>query len=356
MKHHALVIDDDEGIREDVEGRLESLGHTCDSVGCQHTARQKLNSGNKYAYILLDLQIPLRYGKKPLVQNGKNLLNQIRETKGIENMPVIVMTAHGLDGPDLAVEVLRDGQATDFVKKPFPSSGETLEKRIAEALSGRRRPGAAKASSVAQDTDDPQPFEEGTMVFTPSRVELEHVKICGDPESGRIRKILDELRHKDGRGRYVAYSGEELAKRIGCAERGQNGPAEAIRDFRKSVAEEMREVGVLVGPRDIIQSGGRGYRLTDKITVEIKDADDPVNDRVHAQVDPVNDPDDDPLNNRQEWIVEQLQGGAELRIGQVMEQWKCSKTTAKRDLTGLRERNIIEFQGAARTGSWRLKG
>ena len=99
MKHHALVIDDDEGIRDDVQERLESLGHTCECVGCQHTARQKLEAGTKYAYILLDLQIPLRYGKKPLVQNGKNLLNQIRQTKGIENMPVIVMTAHGLERP-----------------------------------------------------------------------------------------------------------------------------------------------------------------------------------------------------------------------------------------------------------------
>mgnify|MGYP000389123691 CR=1 FL=1 len=100
--------------------------------------------------------------------------------------------------------------------------------------------------------------------------------------------------------------------------------------------------------------GGRGYRLTDKITV--KEGVDPVNDRVQVPADPQNDPDGDPLNERQEWIVEQLQGSAELRIGQVVDQWKCSKTTAKRDLTGLREQGLIEFEGAARTGSWRLKG
>lgn len=353
MKHHALVIDDDEGIRDDVEARLDSLGHTCECVGCQHTARQKLEAGTKYAYILLDLQIPLRYGKKPLVQNGKNLLNQIRQTKGIEDMPVIVMTAHGLDGPDLAVEVLRDGHATDFVKKPFPSNGETLEKRIAEALTARKRPGAAKVSGVVKPAGDPQPFEAGEMVFYPTRVELEGVKICGD-ENSRRRKVLDELRHKDGRDRFVGYSGEELARRVGCSERGQNGVAETVRDFRNHVTAVMlEEANVTVDARDVIQSGGRGYRLTEKITV--REGVDPVNDRVHAGDDPVNDPDSDPLNERQEWIVEQLQGGAELKIGHVVAQWKCSKTTAKRDLTCLRERGLIEFEGAARTGSWRLK-
>ena len=239
--------------------------------------------------------------------------------------------------------------------KRFIPTGETLENRIAEALQVRKRPGAAKASAVAKPAGDPQPFEAGEMIFYPTRVELEGVRICGDADSARIRKVLDELRHKDGRDRFVGYSGEELARRVGCSERGQNGVAEAVRDFRKNVTDVMLdEANVTVEARDVLQSGGRGYRLTDKITV--KEGVDPVNDRVQVPADPQNDPDGDPLNERQEWIVEQLQGSAELRIGQVVDQWKCSKTTAKRDLTGLREQGLIEFEGAARTGSWRLKG
>lgn len=356
MSYHALVIDDDPDILEDVKDRLESLGHTCDIVSCQTKAREHLKA-KEYSYVLLDLQIPIRYGRKSLIQNGQNLLEEIRKMEGLDGIPVIVMTAHGLDGPDLAVEVMRDGHATDFVKKPFPSKGDTLEKRIKDVLNrtGRSRLGASKRSRAAGKHQEPQPFDAGEMVFSPSRVELEGVKVCGDAESGRIRKVLDELRKRDTKDRFVAFSGGELAKKIGCHDRGQNGVAEAVRDFRKSVTEVMRdEANLTVAPRDVIQSGGRGYRLTEKITV--KDGDDPKNERDHAADDPVNDPDGDPVNPRQEWALEQLRAGKQLRIGQVVTHFKCSQTTAKRDLAALRQQGRIEFDGAPRTGSWRLKG
>jgi len=46
------------------------------------------------------------------------------------------MTAHGRDGPELATELLRgrEGRADDFVNKPFPVGGYTLEKAIMDAL------------------------------------------------------------------------------------------------------------------------------------------------------------------------------------------------------------------------------
>ncbi|MGE0443562.1 MAG: response regulator, partial [Gemmatimonadales bacterium] len=318
MSYHALVIDDDPHIIEDLKDRLESMGHTCDTAGCQTTARERLEAGT-YSYVLLDLQIPVRYGRKPMVQNGQNLLEEIRRKRGLEELPVIVMTAQGLDGHELAVEVMRDGGASDFVGKDkesnsFPSKGDTLEKRIKNVLirSGRARPGASKRSVVAARAAEPQPFEEGEMVFYPTRVELEGIKICGDPDSRR-RKILNELRHRDTRDRFVAYGGDDLAEKIGCRDRGQNGVAEAVRDFRKLVTEVMREqANLTVGQRDVIESKGRGYRLSDKITVS--DGDDPGNgpqrDRGHGpddpQNDPVNDPDGAPLNERQEWFLEQL--------------------------------------------------
>jgi DNA-binding response OmpR family regulator len=341
------------------------MGHTCDDARCQTSARKRLETG-AYSYVLLDLQIPVRYGRKPLIQNGQNLLEEIRRKPGLEDLPVLVMTAHGLEGPDLAVEVMRDGRATDFIKKPFPSKGDTLEKRIKSALAkaGRARPGASKRSVAAARAAEPQTFEAGEMVFYPSRVELEGVKICGEPDSRR-RKILNELRRRDARNRFIAYGGEELAEKIGCRDRGQNGVAEAVRDFRKHVTEVMRdEANLVVEPRDVVESGGRGYRFTEKITV--KDGDDPASgprpDRGHdadgpddTENDPVNDPDGGSLNERQEWVLEQLKAGKHLRIGELMKRFPRSKTTAKRDLADLRHRGLIEFDGSARTGFWRAK-
>ena len=94
MKARALVIDDNAAIIRDVEDILDSLDHSCDSVGDQDAAR-KLLGADKYAYILLDLEIPVKPGKLSRIQNGVNLLVQIRTTPGMENVPVIVMTGHG---------------------------------------------------------------------------------------------------------------------------------------------------------------------------------------------------------------------------------------------------------------------
>ncbi|GEM_PF-313519 len=308
------------------------------------------------AYVLLDLEIPVRCGRPARIPNGQNLLEEIRSMSGLENLPVIVMTAHGLDGPDLAVEVMRGGLATDFIRKPFPPKGDTLEKRIKDALAraGRTRPGGAKHSKATPRTE-PKPFEAGVLAFHATHVELEGIKVCGDAESGRIRKILDELRHLDARGRFVAHGGGSLAKKIGCEDRGQNGIAEAVRDFRKHVSEVMlEEANVAVGPRDVIESKGRGYRLSGRISIGT--GNDPKRDRDHASGDPVNDPNGDPLNERQEWVLAQLKEGKQLRIDHLANQFPRSKTTAKRDLTDLRRRGLIEFEGSPRTGYWRRKG
>ncbi len=354
MTFHALAVDDNPEILEDVKDRLESLGHTCDCVTCLQCAREGLGK-NAYSYILLDLQIPVRYGRPSRIPNGKNLLQHIRSIKGYEDIPIIVMTTHGHDSPDLAVEVLRGNGAIDYVRKPFPDKGHTLEKAIHDALtaSGRSRPGAAKRSAAVK-VQVPQPFECGEMVFAKDRVELCGVNICGGPESGMIRRILDELRQKNSRGRYVRYDGNQLAKRVGC-ERGQNGVAEAVRDFRNSVCEVMiDEANVQMNRmRDIILNDRRyGYRLPSKITV--RDADDPVNE----QRDPANAPltgDDDPANNeRQQWALRQMRAGKELRKADITDQFECSKETARRDLKDLRRRGLVEFAGPSKTGHWQL--
>lgn len=358
MTFHALAIDDDPAILEDVKDRLEGLGHTCDGVTCMTRARERL-AHNTYSYILLDLEIPVRYGRPSRISNGQSLLREIRTMKGYQDIPIIVMTTHGHDSPDLAVEVLRCDGATDFVRKTFPDSGHTLEKAVRDALdaSGRSKPGAVKRSGLLT-TEPPQPFECGEMVFSPTRVELCEVKVCGGPESGMIRRILDELRHTNQHSRFVRYDGEELAKRIGC-QRGQNGVSEAVAEFRTRVCEVMLdEANIKIDRlRDIILNDRRyGYRLTSKITV--RDADDPVNDRqtesdVPLNV-PVNGDGDLEPNERQQWAIGQMQANGEFRKVQLIEKFKCANKTAERDLRDLRRRKLIEFVGPPKTGHWRL--
>jgi len=64
---------------------------------------------------------------------------------------------------------------------------------------------------------------------------------------------------------------------------------------------------------------------------------------------------DDPgVNERQQWIVDQLHAGARLRRGDVENQFRCSAKTAKRDLAGLRERGLTALEARPAPGHYRL--
>ena len=54
-------------------------------------------------------------------------------------------------------------------------------------------------------------------------------------------------------------------------------------------------------------------------------------------------------------FMSQLKDGCSLQIGMVFRQFKCSKSTAKRDLASLKDKGLIEFDGPAKTGHYRLK-
>lgn len=388
--YHALIVEDSEGVIEQVQDRLESIGHTCDSAETQDEAR-KLLADRSYSYVLLDLEIPVRYGRLARIDNGKNLLREIRRTRGYEDVPIVVMTAHGHQSYRLSREVLRLGGADDFVAKPFLDGDQRLERAIADVLrsSGRDRPGAKSHSGLVPDPEPPRPFEAGEMVFSETRVELWGVKICGG--SGLMRAILEALRERDSRGRFVALSGEELAQRAGNAMTRQNDIADAVRRLRRRIQRVMLEqANVQCGCQDVVTNDRKyGYSLSRKIVVgdpdEVKsDPNDVRNDAHEVNNDPNNgkndvrsDPNEvgndvrkgpnDPkspsgevrnLDDRQQWVLAELQVKGEMRKGEVLrgyrKRFSRSKTTLERDLEGLRRRGLIQFDGEKRTGRWRL--
>ncbi len=64
MKPLALIVDDDPSIREALGDRLDSLGHHFHTADSQKEARERLDD-SAYAYILLDLELPVRLGRRP---------------------------------------------------------------------------------------------------------------------------------------------------------------------------------------------------------------------------------------------------------------------------------------------------
>jgi CheY-like chemotaxis protein len=353
MSFHALVVDDSQEILDDVRDRLESMGHTCDCATCQDKTRVLLD-GNTYSYVLLDLEIPVKYGRPSRLQNGQNLLAEIRKIKGYEKIPIVIMTSHGKDSPQLAVEVMRCNGANDYITKPFVDKGHTLEKAIMDALraAGRSHPAAKKRSGKQLPQEPAHPFETGLMVFHPTHVELCGVKICGD-DSTTIRRILDALRKKKSDGKYVVHSGEKLAKLADCD--GGQTIATCVMEFRNLVYNDLYHEANIECDRknDIILNDRKyGYRFSDKI--EVRDADVPQS-VPHV---PLNVPQLDlknaDWNERQQWILQQLAAGVPLQSKHVQNQFKVTAKTVKRDLTPLRKRGLILFKGSSKMGFWCL--
>lgn len=358
--HRALVVEDDPAMMEDVADVLIALGHEFDHARSLIEARRRAGTDH-YAYVILDLEIPARSQRgKPRVRNGMNLLQELRKHPATQDLPIITINGQAKRGSDIAVWAVKEG-AADYIEKPFPEDGYTLDSAIKKALAGNKAPAPTRKPPKAPKSKEPQEFEGGDMIFYEDRVELCGVWICGDSDSGMIRRILDRLGRRNERGRYVAYSGVALADFLGC-DTGGNGVAGAVREFRQKVSGRLlEEANIRCGPRDVIESGGRGYRLNEKIAVCHQDGpqSDPKTDPRSEPNDPntrVPDGDDDTqLTDRQRWAWAQLKAGKQLRNGDLVMKFGCSNSTATRDLSGLRRAKGIEFVGPARTGYWRLE-
>jgi FixJ family two-component response regulator len=114
------VVDDDESLRESLEGLLKSLGHV---VAVFSSAESFLSSEilAKTNCLILDVRMPGMSG--PELQ--RELINQQ------EKLPIIFITAHGDE--DVISRVMAEG-AVDCLLKPF--SEDSLLNAINLALSG----------------------------------------------------------------------------------------------------------------------------------------------------------------------------------------------------------------------------
>lgn len=113
------VVDDDESLRESLEGLLKSLSY---NTAVFSSAESFLSSDalNTSACLILDMRMPGMSG--PELQ--RELISRQR------NIPIIFITAHGDD--DVIAHVMADG-AVDCLLKPF--SEDSLLKAISRALS-----------------------------------------------------------------------------------------------------------------------------------------------------------------------------------------------------------------------------
>jgi DNA-binding NtrC family response regulator len=207
MIAHALIVEDNIKIARQVGKILTAMEHSHDHAG-NHKEARLLIAPDKYDYALIDLEIPIDdEDDDPQVANGEFLLSQIRGTPGMESVPVIVMTGHGLDSHELVVRVWNAG-AVNFVGKPVTAA--KLSKVINDALDH-----CASADSAAPDQKPLQPFhdpQENTrrkMVIYPDRVTLCGAIVWQDKLQPDMRTILLKLSEKTKDG-YKRITGPNL--------------------------------------------------------------------------------------------------------------------------------------------------
>jgi FixJ family two-component response regulator len=114
------VVDDDESLRESLEGLLKSLGH---AVEVFSSAESFLSSEAlaETDCLILDVRMP--------GMSGPELQHELMRYQ--HKLPIIFMTAHGDE--DVILRVMADG-AVDCLLKPF--SEESLLNAISQARSG----------------------------------------------------------------------------------------------------------------------------------------------------------------------------------------------------------------------------
>jgi predicted HTH transcriptional regulator len=62
-----------------------------------------------------------------------------------------------------------------------------------------------------------------------------------------------------------------------------------------------------------------------------------------------------PVNERQQWFLNQLKTGENIKNTGLASHWNVSEKTAKRDIAYLTKQGIIEFTGPTKTGVYYLK-
>jgi len=122
---------------------------------------------------------------------------------------------------------------------------------------------------------------------------------------------------------------------------------------------ELQDRRLTAGRADVIDHDEQGYFLRDWIVVRDGDnsecpCDVPADDPANVPAGSSDVPAGTDLNPRQLWILNQLRQGVAIQRVTVEKEFDIGEKTAKRDLSELVQREMIEYLRKGREGSYRL--
>lgn len=254
-KPRILIVEDDADIQDFLGLRFKRRFEVVRAL-TQEEAHAAL-AKQAFDLVLLDLKLPrTSHDLDPSPDVGVAVLQHIREQKvlhrsGDRSLPVIVMTAHGLDRLFNA-EVLSDRGAFDYVRKPFGAEDDdNLESKVEKALLGAR---AFSKDSIVHLFFNPH---EKTVLVEKLAYTGPHFEVL---EALRLpfQKNWEAGGSSEG---FEGLRGAELAYRWHLSE---HAVRQRIRKFRDEVREDFRKrLGRDLYKEDIIENdrSGSGYRL-----------------------------------------------------------------------------------------------
>ena len=200
--------------------------------------------------------------------------------------------------------------------------------------------------SMARVESRVREFSGGELQIGKNEARLLSVPIASRGGTGYCLDILGRLAKRGADGRYLSRSAEELAGQFDILG-GQTAVAGYVRTIRSNITNRLRRDLALECRRDdVIERTTSGYRLREWITTKYAESETP------AAVAPK--PPIVGLNARQSWFVNQLALGKPVDRSMIEKKFGIHEKTAKRDLTDLTRRRLIEYVRDGQGGHYRL--
>lgn len=125
--HVWLVADDHSETLEAAEDVCKGLGYRAVCVGSQEELFLALER-QRFCGVLLDLELGTRPNSVPRIEVGWTTLERLGKENKRDELPVVVMTAHGHDHRHPAKATLLEAAA--FLKKPFGGDGDLQPEEV----------------------------------------------------------------------------------------------------------------------------------------------------------------------------------------------------------------------------------
>ena len=255
MKPLIITVEDDAVIAELVEFNLRSEGYEVAGYRDGQTMLASIDGGHppELSLFLLDIMLP--------GMDGIEVCSRIRRMPGLEEVPVIMLTARGSEGDKVRA---LDSGADDYITKPF-GVREFLARVNANIRRYVRRNGTSLRTTVPGDL----PASSAVAATSASNGLIESAGIRVDDERHRVFRSGREIEMTNReyellkfmmRNKGIAFSREDLLAHVwGYEYAGETRTVDVhIRQLRRKIEEDDANPVILETVR------GRGYRFADK--------------------------------------------------------------------------------------------